>query len=167
MKTSALIIAGCVASASAFPPAPNGERASTQLHKSLFRTISEMDLFAPQKDQNDYGARSKKNANIATLGNNSYVPDGLTRAQYEKLRKDQVSKKDANYNKNVKKAGVFEDYTEFYTKRGTDTKADWKTKNPNTLGHRMAKTKFDWSGAADIPLWAKSADAKKADKKKK
>ena len=31
----------------------------------------------------------------------------------------------------------------------------------------MAKTKFDWSGAADIPLWAKSADAKKADKKKK
>ena len=165
MKTSALIIAGCVASASAFAPAPNGERASTQLHKSLFRTISEMDLFAPKKDQNDYGARSKKNAKIATLGNNSYVPDGLTRAQYEKLRKDQVSKKDANYNKNVKKAGVFEDYTEFYTKRGTDTKADWK--KSVTLGHRMAKTKFDWSGTADIPLWAKNADAKKADKKKK
>ena len=165
MKTTALIIAGCVASASAFAPAPNGERASTQLHKSLFRTISEMDLFAPKKDQNDYGARSKKNAKIATLGNNSYVPDGLTRAQYEKLRKDQVSKKDANYNKNVKKAGVFEDYTEFYTKRGTDTKADWK--KSVTLGHRMAKTKFDWSGTADIPLWAKNADAKKADKKKK
>jgi len=164
MKTSALIIAGCVASASAFAPAPNGERASTQLHKSLFRTISEMDLFAPKKDQNDYGARSKKNAKIATLGNNSYVPDGLTRAQYEKLRKDQVSKKDANYNKNVKKAGVFEDYTEFYTKRGTDTKADWK--KSVTLGHRMAKTKFDWSGNKDTPLWAKQPDAKKADKKK-
>jgi hypothetical protein len=29
--------------------------------KSLFRTISEMDLFAPVKTQNDYGARSKKN----------------------------------------------------------------------------------------------------------
>jgi hypothetical protein len=39
---------------------------------------------------------------------------------------------------------VFEDYTEFYTKRGTAVAGSWM-KLPN-LGHRMAKTKYDWSG---------------------
>jgi len=168
MKTSALIIAGCVASASAFAPASNGRVVSSlaakapepaPAKKSLFRTISEMDLFAPNKTQNDYGARSKKDMKVASLGNNSYIPSGLTKDQYEKLRKNESVKKSANYEKNVKKAGVFEDYTEFYTKRGTDTKADWK--KDVTLGHRMAKTKFDWSGNKDTPLWAKQADKKK------
>jgi hypothetical protein len=58
----------------------------------------------------------------------------------------------------VKKAGIFEDYTEFYIKRGTDTKQDWK-KDVN-LGHRMAKTKYDWSDLSDKPLWAKMVGTK-------
>ena len=74
----------------------------------------------------------------------SYVPSGLTASQYDSIRKGQQKKKADNYAKNVAKAGVFEDYTEFYIKRGTDTKQGW-AKDIN-LGHRMAKTKFDWSG---------------------
>jgi len=53
----------------------------------------------------------------------------------------------------VKKAGVFEDYTEWYKKRGTDTSQAWAKTATN--GHRMAKTKYDWSGLSDKPLWAK------------
>ena len=62
MKTSIAIIAACVASTSAFAPSSNG-RVSTQLHekKSFFSTVFDMDLFAPKSDQNDYGARNKKN----------------------------------------------------------------------------------------------------------
>jgi len=64
MKTSVAIIAACVASASAFAPANNGARVNTELaaeKKPFFRSVFDMDLFAPVKDQNDYGARSKKN----------------------------------------------------------------------------------------------------------
>ena len=74
----------------------------------------------------------------------SYVPMGLSAQQYDSIRKGEAAKKDANYKKNVAKAGIFEDYTAFYTKRGTDTKQAW-AKDVN-LGHRMAKTKYDWSG---------------------
>ena len=69
MKTTAVLTL-CLASASAFTPSTNGVRAPTQLaakkdaaepaKKSLFTTIFEMDLFAPNKAVNDYGARSKK-----------------------------------------------------------------------------------------------------------
>lgn len=76
------------------------------------------------------------------LAAKSYVPQGLSKAEYEKIRKADVAKKDANYQRNVKKAGVFEDYTAFYVKRGTDTKQAWY-KDP-TLGHRMAKTKYSF-----------------------
>uniref|UniRef100_UPI0017822571 hypothetical protein n=1 Tax=Pseudomonas aeruginosa TaxID=287 RepID=UPI0017822571 len=78
----------------------------------------------------------------------------ITREQYAKSRQAAADKKKANYQRNVNKAGVFEDYTEFYIKRGTDTNADWKKKS-NTLGHRMAKTKYDWSGDSDKQLFAK------------
>jgi hypothetical protein len=77
----------------------------------------------------------------------SYVPNGLNAKQYANIRGQEQKKKAANYQRNVAKAGVFEDYTEFYTKRGTDLSQDW-AKNKNTLGHRFAKTKFDWSGAS-------------------
>ena len=83
----------------------------------------------------------------------SYIPAGLSAAEYNKIRKEQAAKKQANYERNVKKAGVFEDFTDWYAKRGTDTKQDW-AKSGN-LGHRMAKTKYDWSGLSDKPLWAK------------
>jgi hypothetical protein len=76
------------------------------------------------------------------LSANSYVPEGLTKAQYAKIRGAEAKKKEANYQKNAKKAGIFEDYTLFYTKRGTDTSAAWK--KSATLGHRMAKTKYDF-----------------------
>ena len=83
----------------------------------------------------------------------SYVPAGLTAAQYNKFRSDAAAKKKANYEKNVKKAGIFEDYTDFYLKRGTDVSQGWKKSATN--GHKMAKTKYDWSGNSDKPLWAK------------
>ena len=103
-----------------------------------------MDLWEPVKDSNDYGGRSKKNLKTGTLTDKSYVPFGLTKAQYEKIRSEEAAKKDANYQRNVKKAGVFTDYTDFYLKRGTEENGSWM-KLPN-LGHEMAKTKYDWSG---------------------
>lgn len=154
MKITACLIAGSVVATSAFAPSPNGARGVTSLEaKPLLNRIFDMDLFAPKKDQNDYGARNSKNVSVGKLGNNSYVPAGLTREEFDKVRKGEAAKKKSNYERNVKKAGVFEDYTEFYIKRGTDTKSNWK-KDVN-LGHRMAKTKYDWSGDTDKPLWAK------------
>ena len=150
MKTSALLIAATVASASAFAPAPKAPQ-STQLNESLFKKISNMDLWAPVADSNDYGARGKKNIKTGSLTERSYVPSGLTKAQYEKIRADGDAKKAANYQRNVKKAGVFIDYTDFYLKRGTKEGGDWM-KLPN-LGHRMAKTKYDWSGEKVRLFW--------------
>eukprot|EP00551_Chaetoceros_affinis_P012681 CAMPEP_0203663896 /NCGR_PEP_ID=MMETSP0090-20130426/1396_1 /ASSEMBLY_ACC=CAM_ASM_001088 /TAXON_ID=426623 /ORGANISM="Chaetoceros affinis, Strain CCMP159" /LENGTH=158 /DNA_ID=CAMNT_0050526941 /DNA_START=62 /DNA_END=538 /DNA_ORIENTATION=+ len=156
MKTSALIIAGCVASASAFAPSQQPSGSTTQLSaekKSFFKTVFDMDLFAPKADQNDYGARSKKTLTRGEITGKSYIPAGLTAEQYKKIRAAEDKKKADNYQRNVKKAGVFEDYTEFYKKRGTDVGESW-FKSP-TRGHRMAKTKYDWSGDSDKPLWAK------------
>jgi hypothetical protein len=83
----------------------------------------------------------------------------MSAAQYQKIRDGEVSKKAANYDKNVKKAGIFEDYTEFYIKRGTDKSQAWK-KDVN-LGHRMAKTKYDWDNIlSDKVLWAKEVGGK-------
>mmetsp|Transcript_59607 Transcript_59607/g.172660 ORF Transcript_59607/g.172660 Transcript_59607/m.172660 type:complete len:154 (+) Transcript_59607:28-489(+) len=140
MKTAALFVTS-LAAVSAFAPMPVG-RSSTQINESLFDKIFAMDLFTPVKDQNDYGARNKKNIKTAKIGSNSYVPAGLTPAQYQAIRDRDDKKKAANYERNVKKAGVFEDFTDFYLKRGTDTTQSW-AKSP-TRGHRMAKTKYDF-----------------------
>jgi hypothetical protein len=78
---------------------------------------------------------------VGKIGANSYVPAGLTKAQYESVRAKDQAQKNSNYARNVKKAGVFEDYTEFYIKRGTDTNQSWK--KSATLGHRMTKLKYD------------------------
>ena len=165
MKASALIIAATVASAGAFAPSQQTPRQSTQLYKSIFQVVSDMDLFAPKKDQNDYGARNKKKLGTGKLSDNSYVPAGLTKAQYEKIRAGEAKKKADNYQRNVNKAGVFQDYTEFYIKRGTDTANDWY--KSVTGGHDMAKTKYDWSGQSnDAPLWAKEAGKGKGKGKK-
>merc|ERR1719396_276164 len=133
-----------VAAVQGFAPVSQG-RAGSQLSETLFDRIANMDLFAPKADQNTYGARNKKNLKVGSITSKSYVPQGMTAKQYSQLRATEQKKKDANYKRNVAKAGVFEDYTEFYMKRGTDTKQEW-AKNKNTLGHRMAKTKYDWSG---------------------
>mmetsp|Transcript_18608 Transcript_18608/g.22802 ORF Transcript_18608/g.22802 Transcript_18608/m.22802 type:complete len:173 (-) Transcript_18608:377-895(-) len=166
MKTSIAITAACIASASAFAPANTNARQSTQLaeKKSLFKTISDMDLFAPVKDQNDYGARGKKNVKVGELTSRSYIPNGLTKEQYDAVRKNEKAKKDANYQRNVSKAGKFLDYTQFYIDRGTDTGEDWQ--KSVTLGHRMAKTKYDWSGRKDENKSLDSAVKKTAPKKK-
>ena len=145
MKTSALLIAASVASASAFVPAAKAPQ-STQLN-GLFKTISDMDLWAPVADSNDYGARSKKNIKTGALTDKSYVPTGLTKAQYEAIRSGADKKKEANYAKNVAKAGKFIDFTDWYKQRGTGEGGSW-LKAPN-LGHRMAKTKYDWSGETE------------------
>ena len=145
MKTSALLIAASVASASAFVPAAKAP-VSTELN-GLFKTISDMDLWAPVADSNNYGARGNKKIKTGTLTDRSYVPSGLTKEQYAKIRSEADSKKAANYEMNVKKAGIFTDYTDFYLKRGTSENGNWM-KLPN-LGHRMAKTKYDWSGEQD------------------
>lgn len=61
MKSTAVLVAGLVASAQGFAPATQGRVTGTQLSESLFDKIFGMDLFAPVKDQNEYGARSRKN----------------------------------------------------------------------------------------------------------
>lgn len=152
MKASTIFVAAAtVASASAFAPAPKAPQ-STQLNESLFKKISNLDLWAPVSDSNDYGGRAKKNVKTGSLTDRSYVPSGLTKAQYEKIRADTDAKKAANYQKNVNKAGIFQDYTEFYTKRGSEENGSW-LKMPNR-GHDMAKTKYDWSGETNTaPIW--------------
>ena len=79
-----------------------------------------------------------------SIGSNSYVPDGLTPEQYKQVRAQEKAKKEAKYAKNASKAGKFEDFTKFYLQRGTSEGGSW-LKAP-ARGHRMVKTKFDWSG---------------------
>ena len=79
-----------------------------------------------------------------SIGSNSYVPAGLTPAQYAKIREEDAKKKDSNYQKNVAKAGKFSDFDKFYLSRGTDEGGKW-LKAPSR-GHTMVKTKYDFSG---------------------
>jgi hypothetical protein len=60
MKTSAIVSLTLVAGAQGFAPVSQG-RAGSQLSESLFDKVFGMDLFEPVKDQNNYGARTKKN----------------------------------------------------------------------------------------------------------
>ena len=110
-----------------------------------------MDLWKDRVEagvSNEYGSRGNKEKLFGwgKVGKveegKSYVPSGLTAAQYNEIRAKQKAQKDANYKKNVAKAGIFEDYTEFYKQRGTDTGGDWI--KSVTRGHRMVKTKYDW-----------------------
>jgi hypothetical protein len=148
MKLSAVVVAVSAVSASAFAPSQSVGRPTFALNaekKSLFNIVSDMDLFAPKKNQNMYGARNAKNLKQGKITGKSYVPAGLTAAQYEKVRNQDSQKKASNYQRNVAKAGKFQDYTDFYTKRGTDTSEAWYKSGPGA-GHTFAKTKFDWSG---------------------
>jgi hypothetical protein len=100
-----------------------------------------MDLFDPQR--NTYGMRKKK-VKTAPITKNSYVPAGLTQAQYAAIRSSDEKKKDSSYSKAASKAFKYLGFNEFYKKRGTDLNQGWK--KDLTLGHRMAKTKYDYSG---------------------
>merc|ERR1712106_1015471 len=129
---------GLVAS---FAPQQVG-RTSTEVN-SLFDRVANMDLFAPVKTQNDYGARNKKKLSIGKISKtSSYAPNGMSAEQYNKIRNRDLMAKKRNYAKNVAKAGVFEDYTDWYLARGTDKNQGWA--KSVTKGHRMAKTKYDW-----------------------
>merc|ERR1719145_536530 len=160
MKTiTLLLLLGAVTLVSAFVP---GTQPKTNLAlNGIFEKIADMDLFAPNPTVNTYGARSKKKLAVGKITDKSYVPAGLTKEQYAKLRRKDAKKKAENYERNVKKAGIFEDYTEFYKKRGTDVSDSWA--KSVTKGHRMAKTKYDWSGSKDnaqqVGLTAKNKSA--------
>ena len=78
------------------------------------------------------------------ITDSSYVPAGLTKAQYEAVRAKDAAKKDASYKKNVAKAGKFQDFTEWYKKRGTSEGGAWLSSAGR--GHTFAKTKYDYSG---------------------
>jgi len=161
MKSFAVFFA-LLASAVAFAPTTT-TRYSTSLNESIFSKIANMDLWAPVSDSNEYGARGKKNLQQGKITDKSYVPAGLTAKQYAAIRDGESKKKAANYQRNVKKAGVFTDYTDFYIKRGTDTSEAWA--KSVTKGHDMAKTKYDWSGLSDKPLWATKGKGKGKGKK--
>eukprot|EP00526_Cylindrotheca_closterium_P023492 CAMPEP_0113631394 /NCGR_PEP_ID=MMETSP0017_2-20120614/16314_1 /TAXON_ID=2856 /ORGANISM="Cylindrotheca closterium" /LENGTH=170 /DNA_ID=CAMNT_0000541901 /DNA_START=21 /DNA_END=533 /DNA_ORIENTATION=- /assembly_acc=CAM_ASM_000147 len=156
-----LSLVGVVAS---FAPQEAG-RPSTEIN-SLFDNIANMDLFAPVKDQNDYGARSKKKLAVGKINSgSSYVPAGLTADEYNKLRNAEAAKKKANYDKNVKKAGIFIDYTDWYIKRGTDNSQKWA--KSVTKGHEMAKTKYDWQNIGSAKRVYRGAAAAEKDTTKK
>jgi len=128
-------------------PAKAVKKAPVKKGPRLAERVFGMDLWAPVAKSNEYGARSKKNLRIGTITKKSYVPSGLSQAQYQSIRQKEQKKRRDNYSRNVKKAGVFEDYTEFYTKRGTNLDGAWM--KDVTRGHRMAKTKYDWSTSDD------------------
>ena len=161
MKYTAALVLAAAASTEAFgpfggkkAPAPAPVAKEAPKGKSIAARVFDMDLFAPKADQNDYGARGRKNLKQGTItAGSSYVPSGLTADEYNKIRKEAAAKKEANYQRNVAKAGKFLDYTKFYLDRGTDVSQDWF--KSATKGHQMAKTKYDWSGDEDKPLWAK------------
>merc|ERR1712232_651668 len=91
------------------------------------------------------GCSQSKKSFLRNLGRRSYVPSGLTKSQYEAIRKKDDTKKEKNYQKNVAKAGKFLDYTDYYTKRGTDKNEGWY--NAPGRGHSFAKPKYDYSGS--------------------
>jgi hypothetical protein len=103
------------------------------------------------------------------------VPTGLSKSEYEKIRDKENKAKQERYAKNVAKAGKYMPFNDWYKKRGTDVAAGWK--KSATLGHSMAKTKYDWSGTSAAkkfesvissdksPFGSKPAALKKVEKK--
>jgi hypothetical protein len=96
MKCTALFALLLVSSATAFAPATTNGRVETTLSekspqkKSLAGRIFDLDLFAPVADQNDYGAWSKKKIVTGKITDKSYVPSGLTKAQYGISREELI-----------------------------------------------------------------------------
>ena len=66
MQSYAVVLAlVLVVAVQGFAPVSQG-RAGTKLNESLFDKVANMDLFAPKKDQNTYGARAGKNVSTPT-----------------------------------------------------------------------------------------------------
>jgi hypothetical protein len=73
MQSYAIVLAlVLVAAVQGFAPASQG-RVGSKLNESLFDKVANMDLFAPKKDQNTYGARAKKNVSTRTNSKNSVL----------------------------------------------------------------------------------------------
>ncbi|CAB9526839.1 expressed unknown protein [Seminavis robusta] len=142
MKSVAFLVA-LLAVASAFAPNNASPRTSVAVN-SLFDDIVNMDLWKDQSDRNKYGARASKNLTPKDIGSGGYVPDGLSASEYNSIRKNEAAKKAANYQRNVAKAGKFQDFTDFYLRRGTSEGGSWLKKDGR--GHDFVKTKYDWSG---------------------
>jgi len=70
---------------------------------ALAQRVFDMDLYAPVSDQNDYGARNKKNLKTGQLSKKSYVPDGMSKAQLKdsreryQIEERQLSEKSKNW----------------------------------------------------------------------
>jgi hypothetical protein len=58
-SVAAIVVLAVLAPVQGFAPVSQG-RVETQLRESLFDKVFGLDLFAPVKDQNDYGARGRK-----------------------------------------------------------------------------------------------------------
>lgn len=71
----------------------------------------------------------------------------MSLADYQKVRAADDAKKAANYDKNVKKAGKFLGFDEFYLKRGTSEGGNWL--NAAGRGHTFAKTKYDFEDSTN------------------
>jgi len=155
MKFTIAFALSLLSSALAFAPLQSSGRVSVA-QNALADRIFGLDLF--DSEQNKYGARKKKNLAQGKLTDKSYVPAGLTKAEYEKIRKAEVARKQKNYEDKKKNAFKYTDFTEWYAKRGTELNQGWK--KAVTLGHSMAKTKYDWSGTEEAKKFA-STDAEK------
>merc|ERR1711865_372770 len=125
------------------PVAPSST--TTALQGSLFDGIAGMDLYAPKKDQNEYGARKKKKLSVGKIqAGKSYVPDGLT-AKHTKVSVPNNRRRRNRITPATLRRRVCLKITPTFTRSVVPISQDW-AKNKNTLGHRFAKTKFDWAG---------------------
>ena len=67
--------------------------------------------------------------------------------EYRKVRAADAAKAASTYDYNVKKAGKFLGFDDFYNKRGTAEGGAWLKSAGR--GHTFAKTKYDYSGETD------------------
>jgi len=120
-----------------------GQKEGTRVTTAIF----EMDLWKPVSKSNEYGARRGKDIRQGKLAKNSYVPAGMSKAEYEKIRTTESRKKTDRYNKYAAVGEEYGDFQDFYAQRGTDSNAQWRG---TTNGHTMCKTKYDWQGDGDL-----------------
>ena len=78
---------------------------------------------------------------MGKLTNNSYVPSGMSKAEYDKIRTKEKQSKEQKHNKYAGKKDEYGEFQDFYAQHGTDKNAAWRT---------MCKTKYDWQGDDDI-----------------
>lgn len=135
-----------------FCPCPQGFAFSSPSPLPLFHTSLALNpciyILTPYHSHLSLSISLQTQLGPAKLGSNSYVPDGLTAAQYENIRQKEAAAADSSYSKWVAKAGKFMTLDTFTAAR-ENSKGDKFTKDP-TRGHRMAKLKY---GPGDEKKW--------------